>query len=275
MTGGATVATPSLAGRSATTRRRLTMGDVDAIQVYAPNYFRWMDQGIHELFVGLGHPLGQVLAGGQGMPAVNATCEYLSPVVLDDVLECTTWVARVGTSSFDLAHEFTCEGRTVARGLMTHVWVTIGTDQRPTPVPDWLRAAAGPAAPPDALPAGDEPPASARPGLAYTHCPGCGRVAVPAEAVCVACGAATTAARSGATGVITTWTTVRHAPAGFEAPYVLGWVELDDPALPVMGVVDGGPARLDDLRAGLPVRVSAVDHPSDPARSAVVVEVDR
>jgi YbgC/YbaW family acyl-CoA thioester hydrolase len=266
---------------SVTTDRRLTMGDVDTVQVYAPNYFRWMDQGIHEYFVSLGHPLSGVLGAGFGMPAVDASCRYFSPVVLDDVLECTTWVSRVGTASFDMTHAFRCDGRDVALGRMTHVWIEIGDRQSPSPVPAWLRDAAHDPASAladqvggaldganEAAPGGPSP----RPGVPFTRCPGCGRVAFPVEATCVACGRETAADRSAAEGVLTTWTTVRHAPPGFEAPYVLTWVEIDSAGLAVMGTLDGGEAILDSLRAGLPVRVSALDA-DEAARTAVRVEV--
>lgn len=257
------------AGRSVTTTRRLTMGDVDAVQVYAPNYFRWMDESNHELFVSLGHPLGEVLQDGFGMPAVNASCEYLSPVVLDDLLECTTYVSRVGTASFDVSHEFRCDGRDIARGLMTHVWITIGDGQHAAPVPDWLRAGVEPRVAQRSV-----EPAGPRPGLAISRCPRCLRVGFPVEPYCVACGTETTESRSAAAGVLTTWTTVRQAPQGFEAPYVLGWVDLDDPVIPVMGIIEGGNgARLDDLRSGLAVRVSAIDGPTYAAGPTVFLEV--
>lgn len=242
---------------SVTTSRRLTMGDVDAVQIYAPNYFRYMDAGLHELLVTLGHPLRQLLADGYGMPAVNASCEYFAPAGLDDVLECTTFVARVGTASFDVVHQFHRVGALIARGLMTHVWVEISEAQTAKPVPDWLRSAlvSEPVSTTDGPPAASTvAPQERLAGVATSNCPECGRLAYPPEPECLTCGARPTPSRSGADGTLVTWTTVHQAPEGFTAPYVLGWVELSDTPLPVLG-------RFTDemrwpLSAGTPVSVT-------------------
>jgi 4-hydroxybenzoyl-CoA thioesterase len=261
------------AGLRVTTTRRLTMGDVDAIQVYAPNYFRWMDQGIHELFAALGHPVSQFLAEGNGTPAVDAGCQYFAPVTLDEVLECTTYVSRVGTSSFDLTHEFRCDGRAVARGSMTHVWIEIRDGvQFAVPVPGWLREAAATDAPGTDSPGTDAPESAALPGVSYGECPVCARIAFPTERSCLVCGAEPAERRSGAHAVLTTWTTVHQAPPEFETPYVLGWVELTEPALAVMGRFEGA-AAADGLQAGTAVRVSTVEEPAGHPGGVVLLEV--
>lgn len=128
-------------GTVAVLRRRVTMGDVDAVQIYAPTYFRWMDQGAMELWAQLGHPLSVVLAEGFGAPAVRASCEYLRPVFLDEIVESRTFVSRVGRASYDLEHLFFSGGRQVARGRMTHVFMQLGGKPRPLEVPSWLREA--------------------------------------------------------------------------------------------------------------------------------------
>lgn len=125
----------------ASTARRVTMGDVDAVQVYAPNYFRWMGQGEHELLAKLGHPLRTILAEGFAIPVVKATCDYIAPANLEEVVTCITSVSRVGSTSFDLTHVFNVGGRDVAVGALTHVWIKRGNPQRPMPVPEWLRVA--------------------------------------------------------------------------------------------------------------------------------------
>lgn len=230
---------------SVTTSRRLTMGDVDAVQVYAPAYFRWMDQGTHELLAALGNPVGGLLSAGFGTPVVSASCEYFSPVGLDDIVRCVTSLARVGTSSFDVLHEFCCGDRHIARGLMTHVWVDLRDDQRSAPVPDWLRGAVadGPV---------HEP--APTPGVSISECPSCGRVTFPVESPCIACGAVPAARRSGSAASLVTWTTVHKPPPGFDAPYVLAWVELIEPALPLLGRLVGTDTT--SLHRGLRMRVS-------------------
>jgi acyl-CoA thioesterase FadM len=221
------------------------MGDVDAVQVYAPNYFRWMDLGLDDLFVALGHPLAELITAGFGTPAVNAQCSYASAIGLGDTLEWTTRISRVGTSSFDVTHDFRCAGRHVARGVMTHVWVEIRGSQRPAQAPDWLREAVTPAAPdPVRLP-----------GVPVSECPNCARLAYPPEGECLMCGRTPAAFRSGAAAELVTWTRVHQAPPGFTAPYVLAWAQLVGLPVAVLGRLAPGD-DLRDLRRGQSLHVS-------------------
>ena len=237
---------------------RLTMGDVDAVQVYAPNYFRWMDQGLHDLLVALGHPLRELFAAGFGTPAVHAQCSYASPIGLDDVLEWTTRISRVGTSSFDVTHDFRCAGRHVAQGVMTHVWVETRGGQRPARAPDWLREAVTPAAP--------EPVRLS--GVPISECPDCGRLAYPPEGECLVCAGTPVTFRSDADAELVTWTKVHQALPGFTAPYVLAWARLADAPVAVLGQLD--PA--DDTRE---LRRGQVLHVSMPGQSSgqILLEV--
>lgn len=229
--------------RSVVTERVLAMGDVDAVQVYAPNYFRWMDQGVHRLLAELGHPVSRLLAEGYGTPAVRMACEYFASAGLDDVVECTTAISRVGRSSFDVEHDFRCNGRLLASGTATLVWVKLGETHTPEPVPDWLRAASR-AAENQQL----------TPGLAYSECLACGRVAHPVEPSCLTCGSSTSEHRSSASATLESWTTIAQAPPGFVAPYVLGWARIDEVPVAAMGRLAGSGG---DLRNGMPVSVSS------------------
>jgi YbgC/YbaW family acyl-CoA thioester hydrolase len=117
------------------------MADVDAFQAYFGAYFRWMDDGFHELLNILGWPLKTILASGCGTPTVDARCSYLQSVGLDDVVEIRTQVGDVGRSSFAVEHAMTIDGETVAEGLVKHVWVEVDPQQRAVPMPAWLRTA--------------------------------------------------------------------------------------------------------------------------------------
>ena len=120
---------------------RVGMVDVDAVQINFAVYFRWMDHGFHALLRSLGHPLSSLLAKGYATPAVDAQCNYLRPVRLDDLVVGTCRFTAAGRSSFVAAHRFEHEGELVAEGAIKHVWIA-GTPGRAAALPDWLLDAA-------------------------------------------------------------------------------------------------------------------------------------
>jgi YbgC/YbaW family acyl-CoA thioester hydrolase len=127
---------------SVTVRHRVAMTDVDLVQANFAAYFRWMDVGFHELLAALGQPLAGILASGQGTPAVDAQCSYLSPVGLDDVIEITTEVAEAGRTSFTVEHAMAVGETPVAIGRIKHVWIALEPAKHAAPLPGWLRDAA-------------------------------------------------------------------------------------------------------------------------------------
>lgn len=122
----------------AVTTRRVTMGDVDAVQVYAPAYFRWMDAAYSQLLADLGHPLRELLDMGVGSPAVSMECQFVRPVGIDDCVRSRSWVERVGEASFEVRHTFFCNSEQVAQGRVVHVWMNVREYEKQR-APDWLR----------------------------------------------------------------------------------------------------------------------------------------
>lgn len=67
------------------------------------------------------------------------------------------------------------------------------------------------------------------PHLVGSRCRACGRASFPARVVCGGCGAeASEETPLGRRGRITASAVVYHAPIGFEAPYVVALVELEE-----------------------------------------------
>ena len=89
------------------------------------------------------------------------------------------------------------------------------------------------------------------------ECADCGRTYVAQGETCRVCGAATKELTADGRGRLTSWTTV-HAVGAGEAPYVLGWVELDGVGVGVLGRFAGDvPA----LRRDLPLIVRQSEAP--------------
>jgi YbgC/YbaW family acyl-CoA thioester hydrolase len=120
---------------------RVTMSDTDLVQVSFVSYFRWMDDGFHELLVQLGRPLRSILASGHGTPVVDASCSYLAPVGVDDLVRIESRVGRIGSTSFEVEHSMSVDGERVAEGRLKHVWIDLEPIKRAAQVPTWLRQA--------------------------------------------------------------------------------------------------------------------------------------
>lgn len=91
-------------------------------------------------------------------------------------------------------------------------------------------------------------------GLMASRCTICGRLYFPKrKQVCVAChGRECEDVKLSGNGRILSWTVIRAAPNGFEAPYVIGVVELDE------GIMFTAPlaAQPEDVQIGQRVRAA-------------------
>jgi uncharacterized OB-fold protein len=83
------------------------------------------------------------------------------------------------------------------------------------------------------------------------ECVDCGRTYVADGETCPLCGRPTKELTGDGRGRLTSWTTVFATSAGVE-PYVLGWAELDDVGVGVLGRFLGDASA---VRRDLPLRV--------------------
>lgn len=100
------------------------------------------------------------------------------------------------------------------------------------------------------LPTGDTDPV-----LLGGRCPACERDYFPRPPRCPHCLGEVHEKNLGSTGKLYTYTVVRvRPPWGLPRPYGLGYVDLDNCGLRVLGLL--GPDVLEDLKIGLPLRLS-------------------
>ena len=131
----------------ATQTRRVVMADVDGAGIlYYATPYRWAE----EMFTGwlheLGHPVSDVLAAGQGCPAVSSCASYARALSLDMVVECTLAPDHLGTTSFGVRMRVMVadSSRPAVEVANRHVWGRMGpAGFEPGPVPDWLRERLG------------------------------------------------------------------------------------------------------------------------------------
>lgn len=124
-----------------TISKRVLMIDVDLVQVNFSRFFAWMDEGFNELLHELGLPLSGIVSDGFATPVVDARCSYIRPVSLDDRFTVHSWIARTGTSSFDVKHRFSDRDGVFAEGSCTHVWVRLMPEHQSVPLPQPIKVA--------------------------------------------------------------------------------------------------------------------------------------
>ncbi len=126
----------------------LRWGDMDALgHVNNTVYFRYMEQArIEWQYAQAG--AGGGYDAGHGPVIVNASCNFLVPLVFPGVVEVRMYLAQPGRSSVHSYYDIEMDGRKYADGAAKIVWVDRASG-RPIPLPEAvvapLRALAGPA----------------------------------------------------------------------------------------------------------------------------------
>lgn len=116
--------------------------------VYNPHFFDWMDRGTHRLFEAAGFRLEQMTRADpefRSVPLVRVSATFRAPARVGDRLVLSTRIARFGSRSFDLAHEFFRADTLVADGAQTRIWGRAAPDEperlTAVPLPAEVRAA--------------------------------------------------------------------------------------------------------------------------------------
>src|SRR6476646_9021703 len=87
-----------------TIEERVRWGDVDAARIiFYGAYIRFFEFAETELFRGVGLPYGVMFDELDiWLPRVHLECDFHRAARLDDLLEVSVWVARIGTKSMKL-----------------------------------------------------------------------------------------------------------------------------------------------------------------------------
>ena len=118
---------------------RVRYADTDASgTVHHSVYLAYFEVARVEALRGLGFPVGGLEASGVFMPVVEARVKYLRPARLDELLEVTVLLERVGPASFSFDYEVTRDGLLLATGW-TRMAVIEPATGRPLQLPDWVR----------------------------------------------------------------------------------------------------------------------------------------
>ncbi len=129
-----------------TSRQTLRWGDMDTLgHVNNTNYFRYMEQARIEWVYALATS-STPYDGGEGPVIVNASCDFLMPLVYPGDIEVRMYLSNPGRTSVVSHYEIHADGKKYADGAAKMVWIDVASG-RPVPLPDMvaapLRALAG------------------------------------------------------------------------------------------------------------------------------------
>ena len=135
-----------------TIEERVRWGDVDAAGIiFYGSYIRFFEIGETELFRAVGLPYGKVFDKLQiWLPRVHLECDFHRAAKMDDLLEVSVRVGRIGRTSLRLNFEVRRKneaGKIEADLMATAHFVLVSTDRenlKPLLVPEELRRALEP-----------------------------------------------------------------------------------------------------------------------------------
>jgi len=135
-----------------TIEERVRWGDVDAAGIiFYGSYIRFFEIAETELFRAVGLPYGVVFDElNIWLPRVHLECDFHRAAQLDDLLEVSVWVGKIGTTSLRLNFEVRRkdrDGKIEEKLIATAHFVLVSTRRdnlQPVPVPEELRRALEP-----------------------------------------------------------------------------------------------------------------------------------
>jgi len=135
-----------------TIEERVRWGDVDAARIiFYGAYIRFFEIAETELFRAVGLPYGVVFEElNIWLPRVHLECDFRRAAQLDDLLEVSVYVGKIGRTSLRLNFEVRRKGKDdkIEEGLIATAHFVLVSARRdglqPIPVPNELRRALAP-----------------------------------------------------------------------------------------------------------------------------------
>jgi len=126
------------------TLRRVEFSDTDmAGIVHFAKFFLWMEHVEQEFLRSIGLSVSMIWEGERiGFPRVSASCDYLSPVTFEDVMDVELSIVKIGTKSISYDFAFSKETRPVASASLVTCCVGKIANQKLAgiPIPATFRA---------------------------------------------------------------------------------------------------------------------------------------
>ena len=105
------------------TQRLVEFHDTDMAGImHFASFFHYMESAEHEFIRSLGLSIHSQIDGQTiSFPRVSTSCDFLSPVRCEEVLDIAIIITRLGSKSITYSFDISSEGRNVAVGTITCV----------------------------------------------------------------------------------------------------------------------------------------------------------
>ena len=105
---------------------RIGWGECDSAGiVHYPYFYRWFDQGTHELMRKAGYSVKSIREHGRDILLVETGCKYRAPGHYDEMVDVTTSAAEARGKIIRIQHECRREGELLCEGFEVRAYADI------------------------------------------------------------------------------------------------------------------------------------------------------
>jgi len=123
---------------------RIGWGECDSAGiVHYPNFFRWFDQGTHELVRKAGYSVKSIRGHGHDILLLETGCKYRAPGHYDEIVDVTSRIAEARGKIIRIEHECRREDTLLCEGFEVRAYADISVmgSFKAEPMPDEMIAA--------------------------------------------------------------------------------------------------------------------------------------
>ncbi|HLQ33744.1 MAG TPA: thioesterase family protein [Chloroflexota bacterium] len=115
---------------------RIAWGECDSAGiVFYPNFYRWFDQGTHELVRRAGYSVKSIRGHGHDILLIETGCKYRAAGYYDDVVEIASRISEARGKILRLEHECRREGQLLCEGFEVRAYADISDTRSLKAVP--------------------------------------------------------------------------------------------------------------------------------------------
>ena len=105
---------------------RIGWGECDSAGiVHYPYFYRWFDQGAHEVMRKAGYSVKSMRAGGMDILLVETGCKYRAPGHYDEIVEITTEITEAKGKIIRIQHGCQRDGTLLCEGFEVRAYADI------------------------------------------------------------------------------------------------------------------------------------------------------